>query len=155
MRLPVLFVIGITLGLASATTGGDAKAPEPPKESYVKVRVEVEVRGVLGQASWDITVSSRFRVYELFNDAKEIREGGGEGAADVYTLDFARAKGLRELAVALKGKEVVVTGMSELRMVDRPRRSGGGSGPGTGPPAPTWSLQRTILVTGLTSAKEQ
>lgn len=59
------------------------------------------------------------------------------------------------MAEALKGKEVVVNGTSELRMVEQPRRAGAGSG--LGPPAPfpvpTWDLQRTILVTGLKSAR--
>ena len=76
-------------------------------------------------------------------------------AATPYSLDFDRAKDLRELAQALNGKEVVVTGMSELRMVAPPRRSSGGdTGAGSpGPfPAPTWSLQRTVLVTGLSGA---
>ena len=51
----------------------------------------------------------------------------------------------------IPGKEVVVIGMSELRMVTQKARPGG-FGNGEQPPTPTWSLQRTVLVTGLESA---
>ncbi len=85
---------------------------------------------------------------DLFNDAEEITD---PSRATVYTLDFARAKDLRELAKVLSGKEVVVIGMSELRMVTQKARPGG-FGNGQQPPTPTWSLQRTVLVTGLKSA---
>ena len=152
MRLVILCVLGA--GLISTTTvpAGDQKAAQPSKESYVKVRVEVEVRGVLAAMDRTVTVAARDRVYNLFSDAEEVpREGA---AATMYTLDFVRAKDLRELAKALDGKEVVVTGMSELRMVVQATRPGGVTGAGsTGPiPSPTWSLQRTVEVTGLKSA---
>jgi len=48
----------------------------------------------------------------------------------------------------------VVTGTSELRMVAPPRGPGGVTGAGTpGPiPGPMWSLQQTVLVSGLKPA---
>ena len=152
MRSVILCVLGISLITANVVPAGDEKATLRSKESYVKVRVEVEVRGVLSATEKSVTVAARDRVYNLFSDAEEIpREGV---PATVYTLDFVRAKDLRELAKALDGKEVVVTGMSELRTVVQPTRPGGVTGAGSqGPiPAPTWSLQRTVEVTGLKSA---
>jgi hypothetical protein len=152
MRAVVLALLGAGLVTATTTTAGGEKVPEPSKESYVKVRVEVEVRGVLTASDKAVTVAARDRVYNLFRDADEIPRRGAP--ATVYALDFARAKDLRELAQALDGKEVVVTGMSELRMVVQPSWPGGGTGAGSpGPsPTPTWSLQRAVEVTGLKSA---
>jgi hypothetical protein len=90
----------------------------------------------------------------VFDDAREVPAAE---AATAYTLDFAKARDLRELAKVLAGREVVVTGKSELRMVVHPPPPPGGVG-GSGFPtyqAPTWSLQRTVLVTGLRSAGEK
>ena len=152
MRSPFLLALGFGLVVAAGASWADDKAP-PPKDSYVKVRVETEVRGLLRKTDKGFAVASRFKVYELYNPLKELPESGGEQRVDVYDLDFTRAKELRELAEALTGKEVIVVGMSELRMVDQLRRPGGGSGLGPNPfPVPTWSLQNTVLVTGLKSA---
>jgi hypothetical protein len=152
MRLVILCVLGAGLISTTAVPAGDEKAAQPSKESYVKVRVEVEVRGVLAATNKTVTVAARDRVYNLFSDAEEVTREGAP--ATVYTLEFVRAKDLRELAKALDGKEVVVTGMSELRMVVQATRPGGVTGAGSpGPiPSPTWSLQRTVEVTGLKSA---
>ena len=153
MRSVILLVLGTGLIAATATPAGEEKAPQPSKESYVKVRVEIEVRGVLAASDKTVTVAARDRVYNLFSDAEELQREGVP--ATTYTLDFVRSKDLRELAKALDGKEVVVTGMSELRrVIDLPRRPGGTTGAGSpGPsPTPTWSLQRTVEVTGLKSA---
>jgi len=151
MRSAILLSLGLTLVVAAATPADDKKATPPSKDSYVKVRVEVEVRGVLTYTDKAVTVTARDRVYALYDDARELPDGA---SATAYTLDFARAKELRELARAFDGKEVVATGMSELRMVMPPRRAGGETGAGSlGPfPTPTWSLQRTVEVTGLKSA---
>ena len=154
MRSAILRSLGLTLIVATAAPAGDKKDAPPSKDSYVKVRVEVEVRGVLSHTDKATTVAARFPVFTLWDDAKELPDA----AATLYSIDFARAKDLRELAQALNGKEVVVTGMGELRMVAPARRSSGGeTGFGSpGPfPAPTWSLQRTVLVTGLKSARNK
>jgi hypothetical protein len=149
MRSAILISLGLTFFVANATPAGDKKDAAPSKDSYVKVRVEVEVRGILRNTDKGATVTARDRLYNLFNDAEEIT---GPSRATVYTLDFARARDLRELTKVLNDKEVVVTGMSELRMVAHWNRPGGKTGVGGSPerPAvPTWSLQRTVPVTGL------
>ncbi len=153
MRSAILFSVGLSLAVAAVTIARDEQALQPSKESYVKVRVEVEVRGFLRETDKEITVIARDQTYNLFNDAEEITDAA---RATVYTLDFARAKEQREMAKDLRGKEVVVSGMGELRMVTRVTPPGGITGAGgssQGPPTPTWSLQRTVLVTGLKAAE--
>jgi hypothetical protein len=160
MRPAKLPALGIALLVATVNLADDKAtkevprdAPKPSNNSYVKVRVEVEVRGVLSYTEKATTVTARYPVFELWNDAKELPDT----AATLVALDFDRAKDLRELARALNGKEVVVTGMSELRMVAPPHRPGGVTGGGTPGPitGPTWSLHQTVLVIGLKSAGNQ
>jgi hypothetical protein len=152
MRSALLLSLGLNLVAATSTPAGNKNDAQPSKDTYVKVRVEVEMRGVLNASDKTVTVAVRDRVYNLFSDAEEIRREGAP--ATVHTLDFVRTKDLRELAKALDGKEVIVTGMSELRMVVQPTppgrvTSGGSPGP---IPVPTWSLLRTVEVTGMKSA---
>ena len=146
---------GLGGNAAAATKAGNEKAPQPAKDSYVKVRVEVEVRGTLNHTDKATTVSARTQAFDVFDEAKEVP---GAVGASPFTLDFAEAKHLRELAEALAGREVVVTGKSELRMVVLPPRAvEGGTGGQSGFPMyqpPTWSVQRTVLVTGLKSASK-
>lgn len=154
MRLVIVLSIGLALIVASANRA-DEKArkespeqpPQPSKESYFKVRVEVEVRGVLNFSDKATTVTARYPIFELGNDNNELPDA----RTTQFTLDFDRTKDLREVAKTLNGKEVVITGLSELRMVAPPRRPGGETGAGIpGPiPGPTWSLQQTVQVTGL------
>ena len=160
MRSSILLSLGVALLVATANLAddkmpkGDPKEPsKPSKDSYVKVRVDVEVRGVLNHTDKATTVTARYPVFELWNDAKELPDAG----VAPFSLDFDRAKDLRELAKVLSGKDVVVTGTSQLRMVTQPARPGGATGGGQFQqfPVPTWSLQRTVLVTGLTSAAEK
>ena len=157
MRSAILFSLGVALLIASSNLADNKspkevprEAPAPSKGGYVKVRVEVEVRGILSHTDKATTVTARYPVFELWNDAKELPDA----AATPFSLDFDRATDLRELAQALNGKEVVVTGMSELRMVAPPSRPGGVTGGGApGPiPGPMWSLHQTVQVTGLKSA---
>ena len=149
MRSALLLSLGLSLVAVTATPAGEKKDPPPSKDSYVKVRVEIEIRGILQVTDKSATVTARYQIFNLFNDAEEITD---PPRATVYTLDFARTKELRELAKVLSGKEVVVTGKSELRQVTQ--RISRGGGVGSTPhvlPTPTWSLQRTVLVTSLKS----
>jgi hypothetical protein len=153
MRSAILPALGLALAITTGTPAGDKTDAPPSKDCYVKVRVEVEIRGILRDSDKGITVTARDRLYDLFNDAEEITEA----RATAYTLDFTRARDLRALARVLNGKEVVVTGMSEMRMVNQKGRPGGFTGGGTPHqfPSPTWSLQRTVLVTSLKTTAEK
>jgi hypothetical protein len=153
MRPGVLPALGLALAITTRTPAGDKTDAPPSNDSYVKVRVEVEIRGILRDSDKGITVAALDRLYDLFNDAEEITEA----RATAYTLDFARARELRALARVLNGKEVVVTGMSEMRMVKQKGRPGGLTGGGTPHQlsSPTWSLQRTVLVTSLKMAADK
>ncbi len=95
MRYLMILSVRLCLLATADTTAGDEKAPEPSKDGYVKVRVEMEVRGVLSYTDKAVTVTARNRVYALYNDSRELPDAA---SATAYTLDFARAKDLRALA---------------------------------------------------------
>jgi hypothetical protein len=132
----------------------DGVKGEPPERtssgSYAKIRVEVEVRGTLQMMPQGATVTAVWRSYDLSDDTKEVAEASGKRA---WKLDFAQAGGLQKTAARLDGKEVVVTGQAELRMVVQSvfRTPGGGSSSAPPPPfpAPTWRVGGTVMVAGL------
>jgi hypothetical protein len=154
MKSLTLSALTALLTLTAAT----AQEPVPPavKDGYVKVRVEVEVRGLLKVTDKAAVVFTRYRYFDQRDPAKERPDVAGVPPYEV-PLDFARAPDLRDLAKALDGKEVVVTGLSELRhVVPPPPPPGGVGGSGFGPPGgfgfyqlPSWHLQPGVLVTGL------
>jgi len=164
MRPTMLLSLVVAILVATANHADDKTPKEAPKgpskpskDSYVKVRVEVEIRGILVENDKGITATAQDRVYNLFQSNEENTEWSRPVA---YTLDFTRAKELRELAKALNGKEVVVLGMAEVRRyVHAPKvQPGGYSGPN--PPAfavpvPAWYLQQTVVVTSLRSAESK
>ena len=142
-------------------TAAPAQEPVPPgvKEGNVKVRVEVEVRGLLKSTDKSTAVFTRYRYYDQRDPAKEQPVAEGVPPYRVE-LDFARNPDLRELAKALDGKEVIATGLSELRHALPPPPPPGGftGGSGFGPQGfgfgfyhqgPSWHLHPGVLVTGL------
>lgn len=157
MKLPTALALGAALLVAA---GGSAADPPPPlKDGYVKVRVEVETRGVLKVTDKSAVVLTRYRYFDQRDDKKERPDAEGIPPHRIE-LDFARHPELRELAKALDGKEAVVTGLSELRQTLPPPAPPGGV-TGFGPPGgglgfyhamPSWQLQPTLLVTGIKSA---
>lgn len=156
MKLSTFLALGAALQVAA---GGSAADPPPAlKEAYVKVRVEVESRGVLKVTDKAAVLLTRYRYFDQNDDKKERPEAAG-AAPHPIDLDFTRNPDLRELARALDGKEVVVTGLSELRQVVPPPAPAGGF-TGFGPPGggfglpyqgPSWRLHGTVLVTGIKS----
>jgi hypothetical protein len=152
MRPATLLSLGLAFAFASTPLLAEEPEPQPSKESYFKVRVEVEVRGILAVTEKGATISTRSRIYDHAKDSQVI-EGGEHVAA--YPLDFSRDQSLRELAKALSGKEVVLGGLGELRPVMQQVHRGPGGNTGFAPgggfgfpmPVMTWSLQRTIEVT--------
>jgi hypothetical protein len=158
MKPPILSALAAILTLAAG--GAPAQPPDQPpavKEGYVKVRVEVETRGLLKVTAKSAAVFTRYRYYDQRDTSKEQPLAEGIPPYRVE-LDFARSPDLRELAKALDGKEVIVTGLSELRHVVLPPPPPGGftGGSGFGPPGlgfyhpgPSWHLQPGLLVTGL------
>jgi hypothetical protein len=135
----IFFLVLASLGTHQPAGAIAAAESNAPKESYVKVRVDVEARGTLRMTDKGATIKARDRVYDLFNDQKEITD---RVLMTDYALDFKRSPKLLERATDLNGLEVEVTGLSELRMVNTTAGVGAMS-------RPTWNLQRSILVTGL------
>lgn len=154
MRLPTLLALGAALLVAA---GGSAGAqPAPIKDGYVKVRVEVETRGVLKVADKTAVLLTRYRYHDQRDDKKELPDPEGIPPHRI-DLDFTRHPELRELAKALDGKEAVVVGLSELRHVAPPPAPPGGFTGGMAPHGffyqmPSWQLQPTVVVTSLKSA---
>jgi len=164
VALFVILTIALVVGRISAQDSAKseaakdaAKVSEPPPresaESYAKIRVEVELRGTLHYAAAGSTVTALWRTYELYHDDKELRGP----APEPWKLDFRRAKKLQGTIKALDGKEVVLTGQSELRMVMQrlPMGGSGGFGGQNWPPSPTWSVDHSVLVSGVRLADEK
>ena len=145
MRTLCLFALAATWAV-SVGTAAEPKPASPAKTGYVKVWVEVEVRGNLSHTdrTWLVAVVGK--------------PEGPWTDPTVFSLDFARAKALRKSARGLVGREVVVRGRSELLLVaSNPFPGGGGYTGGFAPmgfPTPSWVLLRTIEVTGLKSAED-
>jgi hypothetical protein len=168
MRSAILLSMGVALVVAASNLADDKAlknladdkapkaVPQPSKESSVKIRVEVEIRGTLQVDEKGVTVTAQDRVFDWFSPETENPDWTRPA---VYTLDFARAKDLSELAKLLNGKEVIITAMGEVRryaqkLDRRPGGTGGGQGPAVFP-TPFWELRRTVLVTGLKSAESK
>ncbi len=152
MKPPLLLALGIAFTLTAAAA---ADPPPAVKDGYVKVRVEVETRGVLKVADKSAVLLTRFRYFDQRDDKKEVPAAEAVPPYPI-DLDFTRAPEFRELAKALDGQEVILTGLSELRsVVPPPPPPGGGTGFGVPPfgfyQPPSWSLRRSVLVTGLKS----
>ena len=159
MRFSFLFSLAV-LALSTIHAAADEPAPpvakEPPKpskESYLKVRVEVEIRGTLQFGEKGATILAKDRTFDWFHPNAELEDVAYAGT---YELDFTKAKDLRELAKVLSGKEVVVVGKAELKRFMQKVRSGPGgySGPNPMPfwhPTPVWIVQPSLQVISLES----
>jgi hypothetical protein len=105
---------------AAKKTAAEKKAAEgkAAANSYVKVKVEVELRGVLTCTNEAVTLSIVTPEFgtDRFQEVK-------------WVLDFGEEKGIRAKAKTLDGKTVLVTGSSILRgvkseTIKRDRRGG-------------------------------
>ncbi len=145
--IPKLAALLSLLAIASAAGRSAAQDATESTESYVKIRVDVELRGTLHCTPAGSTVTAVWRNYELYHDDRELPGQGPE----TWKLDFRRARRWEAMAKALDGKEAVVVGRSELRMVSPrlPPGAGGGFSGQNPPPSPTWSVHHTILVSEL------
>jgi hypothetical protein len=161
MPRPVLVAL---LALVPSLSAQDAPTP-PPKDAYIKLRVEVEVRGTLKATDKGAVVLTRYSYFDAHNLDKAVPPTPGTPAFKV-DLDFAKAKDAQELVKRLAGRDVIVTGSSELRHTTSVGFPGGGFGGGIGgvPPGggfgfqgtqPAWQLHPTVLVTGLRPAPEK
>ena len=70
MKLPLLPALA---ALAVTTGGSAADPPAAIKDAYVRVRVEVEVRGVLKATDRAATVTTRYPLYERRDDGKGVK----------------------------------------------------------------------------------
>jgi hypothetical protein len=108
MRLKTtVFLVALVLltARAGATDGGPAKGNPPA--SFVKVKVEVELRGILTVANKGVTVL----VHEPDFDPAVLTE---VMKSRKWVLDLGAAKGLRKKARRWSGKAVIVRGSATL-----------------------------------------
>lgn len=154
MKLRALLALGTALVVSATPVAGQDPLPAGVKEGYVKLRVEVETRGVLKVTDKSAVLFTRFRYFDHADAKKEVPTAEGVPPYSL-DLDFVRAPELRDLAKVLDGREVIVTGLGELRsVVPPPLPPGGGTGFRGGPfgfyhPGPSWRFQPPVLVTGI------
>jgi hypothetical protein len=114
----------------------DAAEEKAAAKSYVKIMVEVELRGVLSCTEKAATVSI------------------GERNVQVWVLDFGENKEMRAKAKPLDGKTVLVKGtaiLHETVTVDADRRRGGFSPLGTA----FLDLEPNVAVKSLVAATKK
>ena len=88
------------------------------KGSYIKVRLEVEIKGILRAADKGMTVTALWPASQLQDPDKEAPESFSE---HTWNLDFSRANDLHESAKHLDGKVVIVN------RAERDSADGGGN----------------------------
>lgn len=138
-----------TVALSLVTSRGEDKenVNQPvADDSYVKIRVDVEIRGTLRNDANALQVSARQRVYQVDHEDVELPYS----APRAWQLDFVEDE-LKNTAAHLVGQKVVLNGNCELRMLIHPPRPMGSSGFGPPPPHndPSWALQPIVTVTGI------
>lgn len=158
MRIAATLAFGFLVALSSLRADEPAKEaaktpPQPPKESYVNVRVEVEIRGQLLIGEKGVMVLTKDRTFNYFQPNEDLTD---PAESTIFTLDFDRAKDLTELAKVLHAKEVVVTGMAEMRRYMEKRHVPPGGLPGgqsaqSWHPTPIWIVQPNLQVKSLES----
>lgn len=136
-----------------STSGEDNENQDQPAadDSYVKVSVDVEIRGTLQKQADPLQISARQRVYEVYHEDVELPYS----APRPWQLDFAANDELENAAARLIGRKVVLNGKCELRMLVHRSRPMGSSGFGPPPPPndPTWALQPRVIVTDISAAE--
>jgi hypothetical protein len=105
MRSKAIVVL-IAFVIVAARAGAENVGVKSPA-SYVKVKLEVELRGVLSFANKEVTI----RVQESEFDPGLLAEVQKERK---WTLDLGRSKGLLDKAKGLDGKIVIVKGSATL-----------------------------------------
>ncbi len=124
-------------------------AADMPAENYAKIKLQVELRGVLQHKDKTTQLTAREKVVHE-SPGRDFglieRKEGFQNIA--WTLDLNRLEDSNKLLEKFVGKEVAVDGTAELRMVieDVPIRVGGRA------PAPRWEILRTVTVTSLRAA---
>ena len=101
----LLVALALLTARAGATDGAPAKGNSP--KSYIKIKVQVELRGILTVAKKEVTVL----VQEPDFDPAVLTEVMKERK---WVLDLGAAKGLWKKARSWKGKSVIVRGSATL-----------------------------------------
>lgn len=123
------------MSLSLVATGGEEEKNAnlaATDDSYVKIAVDVEIRGTLRRKDDELQVSARQRVYQVDRENVELPYS----APRAWRLEFARDE-LKNAAARLVGQKVVLQGKCELRMLLHPPRPMGSSGFGPRHPPTT------------------
>jgi hypothetical protein len=102
MRSYVLFVAGL-LALVLPQRSVLAQIVPAPTNSSVKLRLEIEIRGVLSVTGKSVTITNKETIYEYTSSGLQSRQ-----VDKVWVLELD--ENLKKMAKTLHGKEIEVTG---------------------------------------------
>jgi hypothetical protein len=113
MRWYSIFVVGL-LALMLHEQSLLAQIAPLPQNNSVKLRLEIEIQGVLSVTEKSVTITNKERVFELVKDPNDGQVVTANGWARVRKVDkvwvLELDENLKNTAKTLHGKEVVLTG---------------------------------------------
>ena len=151
MRWHCLGLLGwlLTLTIAAKAAEEDAK-----NGTYVKIEVQVEIRGTLRHTDKGTLVFARERVVEESPGSDFGLIESKEVFLEVsWKLDLSKVKDAKGLVGSLTDKAVVASGTAEMRMVIDNTKVGRGIGQRSSPQR--WEVVRTLSVTSLKAVGEK
>jgi hypothetical protein len=116
MRSYPLFVVGL-LALSLHQHSVLAQTAPAPTNSSVKLRLEIEIRGVLSVTEKSVTLTNKETIYEYTNTGLQSRQ-----VDKVWVLELD--ENLKKTAKTLHGKEVEATGKCLLLGVKSEAKTG-------------------------------
>jgi hypothetical protein len=95
----------------------DSKAKSKEPAPYVRIKIEVEIQGILRHSAKGTFLETAEETYYVYDDDPKMDTSKKE--TSMWQLDLRKAKDLRKRLAELNGQSVVVNGTSELRKTIR------------------------------------
>jgi hypothetical protein len=108
-----ILLAGTFCWLVLPVPAADKTAEVTDQGQYVRIKIEVEIRGTLRHSSKGVFLETAEETFYLFDG--DPKKDTSRKEASVWQLDLTKAKDLRKALGKLNGKSVIVTGTSELR----------------------------------------